>query len=170
MPLPDPAILPKHQYTVSVELDAPIEACFHAGYLEDAMMAWVPNPKSVVYNHSQAAAPYGPGSARLVTLKSGISLTEIVFLSEQPSLLGYYIPHFGFGIDVLLKNYQGRMHYEALGPDRTRLTWKGYFDCPGVGVIFEPLFRFAMRSLISTMAHKMQPYLAAKGKLQPARG
>lgn len=36
---PDPSKLPKHQYTVTVELDAPIEDCFMAGYLEEAMMA-----------------------------------------------------------------------------------------------------------------------------------
>ena len=159
---PDPSQLPKHQYSVTVELNAPIEDCFQASYLEDAMMAWAPNPKTIVYDHSAAPYPYGPGSARTVTLTSGVSLVEVIFISEKPTLLGYYIPHFGFGIDALLKNYQGRMHFEPLGPTRTRLTWKGYFDCPGLGRIFEPLFRVAMRKLISSMAHKMQPHVASR--------
>lgn len=106
--------------------------------------------------------PVGPGSARNVTLASGASLVEVIVVSEKPTLLGYSIPRFGFGVDALLKNYQGRMHFEPLGPARTRLTWKGYFDCPGLGRIFEPLFRVAMRSLISSMAHKMQPYMASR--------
>jgi hypothetical protein len=76
-------------------------------------------------------------------------------------LVGYYIPHFGFGVDALIKNYQARMHFESLGPSRTRLTWKGYFDCPGWRVVFEPLMRMAINKVISTIAHTMQPYLAA---------
>lgn len=160
------APLAKHQYSVSVELAAPIEDCFEAGYLEEAMMSWVPNSKSIVYDHSAAAFPYGPGSSRKVTLAPGTTVVEVICVSEKPTLLGYGIPHFGFGVDAVMKNYQGRMHFEALGPARTRLTWKGYFDCPGWRVVFEPLLRVAMRQLISTMAHKMPPYLAARSKAQ----
>jgi hypothetical protein len=157
---PDPAKLPKHQYTVTVELDAPIDKCFTAASAEEAMMFWAPNAKSVVYDHSKAPYPYGPGSCRTVTVNSGTSLVETIFLSEKPTLVGYYISRFGFGIDALLKNYQGRMNFEALGPNRTQLTWNGYFDCPGLGRLFEPLLRMAMRNLISGMADKMRTYLS----------
>ena len=157
---PDSEKLPKHQYTVTVELDAPIDKCFAAASAEEAMMAWVSNAKSVVYDHSKAPYPYGPGSARTVTLNSGTSLVEIICLSEKPTLVGYYIPRFGMGVDAVMKGYQGRMTYESLGPNRTRLTWKGYFDCPGLGFLFEPLLRFAMKKVISAMAGKMKTYLS----------
>ena len=157
----DPAALPKHQYTVTVELDAPIDKCFAAASAEEAMMAWVPNAKSIVYDHSKAPYPYGPGSARTVTLNSGTSLVEIICLSEKPTLVGYGIPRFGMGVDTLMKGYQGRMTYESLGPNRTRLTWDGYFDCPGLRRLLEPLLRMTMKKLITIMAGKMQKYLSA---------
>ena len=161
-PLPDPARLPKQQFSVTVELDAPIEACFAAASAESAMMAWVPNPVSVVYDHSAAREPYGAGSSRLVTVKPGISLTEVIFISEPPRLCGYFIPRLGFGADALMKNYQGRMHFEPISAQRTRLTWNGYFDCPGVGKLFEPPLRAVFRNLISTMATNMQRHLAKR--------
>jgi Polyketide cyclase / dehydrase and lipid transport len=154
--LPDLAKLPKHQYSVTVELDAPIETCFAAAAEEKYMMKWVPNPISVVYDHSAAARPYGPGSSRLVTVKPGVSLTEVIFLSEAPRLCGYIIPRLGFGMDALLKNYQGRMRFEPISATRTRLTWDGYFDCPGVGRLFEPVFRRMFHNLISTMTNSMR--------------
>jgi Polyketide cyclase / dehydrase and lipid transport len=156
----DPAALPKHQCTVTVDLDAPIDQCFAAASAEQAMMAWVPNAKSIVYDHSKAPYPYGPGSARTVTLNSGIVFFEIICLSEKLTLVGYRIPRFGMGIDAVLKRHQARMNYESLGPNRTRLTWKAYFDCPGLGFLFEPLLRFAMKKAIAIMASKMKTYLS----------
>lgn len=158
--LPDPERLAKHQYTVMVELEAPIKACFAAASAESAMMVWVPNALGVEYDHSAAREPYGAGSSRKVTVKPGITLTEVILISDAPHLCGYCIPRFGMGVDVILKDYQGRMNFEAISETRTRLTWDGYFDCPGWRRLFEPLFRPVMRNLVTKMAHGMQGLLA----------
>lgn len=154
--------LPKQQYRVVVELDAPIEKCFDAGTAEVAMMHWVPSPKSIVYDHSKAAEPYGAGSERLVTLKSGMSLVEKIHTSNKPTFLSYTIPSFGTVGDLLLKNYQGHMTFEAISANKTRLTWVGHFDCQGLQKIAEPLTRVIMKTLISTMANNLKKYFAAK--------
>lgn len=106
---------PKQQYRVVVELDAPIATCFAAGTAEEAMLQWVPGPRSVVYDHSRASEPYGAGSERRVTLKSGISIVEKIEISQKPTFLAYSIPTFGAIPDLLLKGYRGHMHFEAIG-------------------------------------------------------
>jgi Polyketide cyclase / dehydrase and lipid transport len=154
--------LAKQQYCVVVELDAPIDECFTAGYAEEAMMSWAPGAKRIVYDHSKAFAPYGPGSERTVTLNSGMSLIERVTDSNRPTFIGYSIPSFGGVGDRLIKNYQGHMTFEALGPNKTRLTWIGHFDCPGLAKITESLMRVVMKSLISKMANNLKSYVASK--------
>ena len=154
--------LSKEQYRVIVELDAPIDKCFDAGTAEEAMMFWVPGPKSIVYDHTRASAPYGAGSQRLVTLNSGMSLTEKIDVSNKPTFLAYSIPTMGFVGDLLLQNYQGHMHFETIGPNKTRLTWIGHFDCPGLRVITEPLARMAMKGMITKMANNLVKYFQQK--------
>jgi len=151
---------PEPKYKVVVELDAPIAECFVAGTAEQAMMHWVPNFKSVVYDHSEAGEPYGPGSVRRVTLESGVAVSEKIEVSEKPTFLAYSIASFGFIPDLMLKNYRGEMHFESIDTDRTRLTWVGYFDCPGVRRITEPLVRTIMRNLIARMAENIKTYFA----------
>ena len=148
--------LSKQQYSVVVVLDAPIEQCFAAGSSEAAMMQWVPGPKSIVYDHSKASEPYGAGSERLVTLNSGMSMVEKIHASVKPTFIAYHIPTFGFVGDLLIKNYQGHMNYEAIDKDHTRLTWIGHFDCNGLAKITEPLMRKVMKGMITTMANNMK--------------
>jgi hypothetical protein len=158
MPDIQSSILPKQQYSVVLEINAPIERCFAAGTAEAAMMHWVPGIKSVVYDQSRAAEPYGAGSERLVTLKTGMKVVEKIFISEKPVFVAYTIPSFGFA-DAMIKNYQGRMNFTAISDTKTRLTWNGYFDADGLRKITEPVMRAVLRTLIATMAGKMKTYL-----------
>ena len=151
----------KEQYRVVLEIDAPIEKCFAAGSAEAAMMQWVPGPKSIVYDHSKASEPYGAGSERKVTLNSGMSMVEKIHASKRPAFIAYHIPSMGFVGDLLINNYQGHMNFESLGPNRTRLTWIGHFDCPGLKKITEPLMRNVMKSLIAKMAAGLKKYVEA---------
>jgi uncharacterized protein YndB with AHSA1/START domain len=152
------AILPKQQYSVVLEINAPIEKCFAAGTAEDAMMHWVPGIKTVVYDQSRAEEPYGAGSERRVTLKTGMAVVEKIFISEKPVFVAYTIPRFGFA-DALIKNYQGRMNFTAISESRTRLVWNGYFDADGARKITEPVMRAVLRTLIATMAGKLKKYV-----------
>lgn len=154
--------LSKLQFSVVVELGAPIETCFEAAYLEEAMSHWVPGHKNVVYDHSLATEPYGAGAERRVTLKSGMSMIERICTSHKPDKLIYCIPSFGMVGDRLVSNYYGYMNFEALGDDKTCLTWNGYFDCHGLQRLTEPLMRMGLRKLVSTMAHNIQDYLLVK--------
>ncbi len=152
----------KEQYRVIVDIEAPIEQCFAAGTAEEAMMFWVPGPKSIVYDHSKASEPYGAGSQRLVTLNSGMSMIEKIDISKKPTFLAYSIPSFGAVGDKLISGYQGHMHFETIGPNRTRLTWIGHFNCDGLARITEPLMRIIMKALITTMAKRLVKYFANK--------
>jgi Polyketide cyclase / dehydrase and lipid transport len=146
--------------TVSVDLDAPIEHCFEVAYVDTEMMHWVPNPKSVVYDHSGASEPYGPGSERLVTLKSGQSLVEKIIVSDKPTKIIYGIDTFGKILDKIVNNYQGHMDFEALDAHRTRLHWSVYYDLQGAGKLMAPMFKIAYKVLIGHMAKNIKKYLA----------
>ena len=152
----------KKQYRVVVDIPAPIDKCFDAGTAEAAMMYWVPGPRSIVYDHSRAKAPYGAGSQRTVTLNSGMSLVEKIAISEKPNFLAYGIATFGMVGDLLMSRYQGHMHFEVIDNNHTRLTWIGHFDCSGLQRITEPLTRFIMRTLIATMAKRLVKYFELK--------
>ena len=154
--------LPKQQFSVVIELDAPIEQCFAAGTSEDAMMHWVPSPKSIVYDNSKASEPYGAGSERLITFKFGFSLVEWIHISHKPTFLAYNIPTFGFVGNSMIENYQGRMTFEVIDKSRTRLRWVGYFDSNGLAKLTEPFMRAVVKILISIMANKLKKYLAGK--------
>lgn len=153
------AELGKPQYRIVVELDAPIENCYAAGLDEAAVMYWVTDIKSVVYDHSKASEPYGPGSARRVTLKSGLSVIEEIQETDKPRYLAYRIPSLGTVADRFFSNYRANMSFEALGENRTRLTWVGYFDCKGLQRLAEPLIRRTFRKMITTFALNMQSYV-----------
>ena len=154
--------LPKQQFSVVVELDAPIEQCFAASMSEDAMMHWVPSPKSIVYDNSKASEPYGAGSERLITVRFGFSLVERIHISDKPTFLAYNIPTFGFVGDWMIENYQGRMTFEPIDRKRTRLRWVGYFDSNGLAKHTEPFIAAVIETLISIMANKLKKYLAGK--------
>ena len=90
-------------YHIEKTLDAPIKTCFEAAYKEDALLYWAPGCKSVVYDHSKADYPYGPGSSRLVTLNNGASLTEVIDIAEEPTLAGYFISVLLFRLSALFR-------------------------------------------------------------------
>ena len=69
-----------------------------------------------------------------------------IHASKKPTFIAYNIPAFGAIGDFLIRNYQGHMNFESLGPKRTRLTWTGYFDCVGPDKITEPLMRMVMKN------------------------
>ena len=152
----------KEQYRVVVDIAAPIDKCFAAGSAEAAMMYWVPGIKTVVYDHRQASEPYGPGSQRTVTLKSGMVMTEKIDISDKPAFFAYHIPTFGAVGDLLMSGYQGHMHFEAIDKDHTHLTWIGHFNCSGLQVITEPLARLMMKTLIGIMAKRLVKYFEIK--------
>lgn len=150
--------LPKQQCCVVVELDAPVAQCFALATTEAGMMQWVPSPKSIVYDHSKASEPYGAGAQRLVTFKFGKSLVEQIVVSDKPIFVAYRIAKFGFPADLLLTNHRAHMTFEAIDQNRTRLTWLGHFDCPGLRSITEPLMSAAIRIITSAMANNMKRY------------
>jgi uncharacterized protein YndB with AHSA1/START domain len=148
--------------SVEIELTAAIETCFEAAYVDEEMMHWVPNPRSVVYDHSKASEPYGVGAKRLVTLKTGQSLTEKIVATQRPDKIIYGIDTFGKPIDWMISDYFGHMDFEAINSSRTRLTWSVYYNCHGAGKLMAPVFKGVFKKLIETMANNMQKYLQTK--------
>jgi uncharacterized protein YndB with AHSA1/START domain len=150
------ALSEKQQYSIVLELKAPIQECFRAGYAEEAMQHWVPDYKNIEYDHSRAEVPYGPGAERLITQTSGKSIIERITRVEEPFLLGYEIPTFGAPMNKLIKNYRGEMHFEKIDDQTTRLTWQGYFASP---MLVESLIRWSIRGVISKVANQIKTYL-----------
>jgi hypothetical protein len=146
-------------YHIEKILDAPIKACFDAACHEDAIQYWAPGCKSVVYDHSKAEYPYGPGSSRLVTLNNGSSLTEVIDLAEEPNLVGYTISAFGNVADKLIKNYHGRMRFEVIDDTHTKMVWKGYAETTGWR---SSVSRFLFPKITGKMAKKFGEYVAKK--------
>lgn len=149
----------KHRFDISLELDAPINTCYEVSYLENHMMHWVPTPKSVVYDHSGAAEPYGVGSNRLITQQKGNTLREHIVETHRPTRVAYAIYTFPKPFDWLIHNYQGHISFEPIGESRTRLTWSIHYDCHLAGQLIEPLLRMAFKKLITTLATNIQKYV-----------
>jgi uncharacterized protein YndB with AHSA1/START domain len=158
--LSDKPIEPE-RYRIVAEFDAPIEECFKAGTAEEAMMIWVPNIKSVRYDHSQADVPHGAGSFRVVDMKGGVTVIERVLVSRPPTLLVYTVEGGPFIDKHVMRNYRGHMNFTALGPNKTRLTWVGYY---GGSPLLQPLVRPIIRNLIRTFTKRMKGYLSARGR------
>lgn len=147
------------QFRVEVDVQAPVERCFEAAYLESAMMRWVTRAAGVSYDHSGAAEPYGPGAVRSIEVTPGLTLTEVVHAVERPHLFAYR-----FGPDEfarrLVRDYQGWMSFEQRGPQATRLTWAGHFDCRGWQKITEPIMRVLLKKVVATLAASFASYCA----------
>ncbi|MET0986531.1 MAG: SRPBCC family protein [Steroidobacteraceae bacterium] len=154
-PLADQSLEPE-QYRIVVDFKAPIEACFKAGTAEEAMMVWVPNIKSVEYDHTKAAVPYGAGSFRHVRMNGGVAVVERVLVSQPPTLLIYSIEANAFVNNHVLRNYRGFMHFAPLASNETRLTWVGHFASTP---LLRPLARTVIRGMIRTFATRMSGYL-----------
>ena len=150
----------QHRFDIVLELDAPIAVCYEVCYREEHMAQWVPMHKSVVYDHAGAAEPYGPGSNRLVTVKSGATLREHIIETNKPDGMVYAIFTFGKPFDWLVHDYQGHIRFKALSDDRTLLIWSIHYDCHGAGKALAPLLQVAYKKLIGGMCRKIQQYIA----------
>jgi len=148
----------KHRFDIVLELDAPIDTCYEVCYREEHMAHWVPLHQSVVYDHSGAQVPYGPGATRLVTQTSGTKLREHILETNKPHGMVYAIYTFGKPMDWLVHNYRGHIHLEPLSSSRTRLKWRIHYDLRGPGKPLAPLLHMAFKNLIGRMCRTIQKY------------
>jgi len=150
----------QHRFDIILELDAPIETCYGVCYREEHMAHWVPMHKAVEYDHTSAEEPYGPGSSRLITLKSGSTLREHIIETNRPHGMVYGIFTFGKPLDWLVHNYQGHIQLEPIDDSHTRLIWSIHYDLHGTGKVTAPLLLVAYRKLIGSMCRTIQRYIA----------
>ena len=154
--------LDKQQYCISVDLNAPIEACYAATLEPDIMKTWIPNVSDIRYDHSGAEAPYHAGSVRDIVMNNGAVIQERINYYEPPRYCGYEIDSMGFIPDLLFSNYHGIISFEALGENKTRFTWQGDFDCKGLQKIMQPLTRIMIRNAIQKMVDNIQAHFNAR--------
>ena len=156
--------LEKQQYSIEVELDAPLEECFKAAMEAEIMKKWIPDVKDIIYNHSAAEAPYHAGSVRDIVMANGQVIQERINYYEPPHQCGYEIDSMGFFCDSLFSNYHGLISFEAINENKTRFTWQGDFDCKGLQKITEPLARKMVYKVIYKMVERIQKYFSTTGK------
>lgn len=152
--------LEKHQYLISVTLDAPVAECFQAVVEPEIMKRWIPDVVDIVYDHSGASAPYHPGSVRDIVMSNGSVIQERINYYEPPYRCGYEIDSMGAVPNLLFSNYHGLISFKATTENKTQFTWEGNFTCKGWQKLIEPLARMMVRKVIYKMVANIQTHFA----------
>ena len=141
------------QFTCSAELNRDAASVFELLSTSEGMERWVPACKGVRWEHPQgpSGGALAVGSIRYVSVAAGIVAREDIVRVERPQRLHYQIVSAGFRVSRFLAHYEGVNVLTPLGDARCRLDWQIHFRCQSWCRGAEPLWRIALKPLISLM-------------------